>query len=131
MTVSQFAERAVQGSVVCRINILDIEKLWRDLIDKLQTTGLLSSDAIKLVDDKLLGVCPKCATYTGTLGYVSACMQAAGVVFMGDSKGVERLREGHCRNYDCSSTEILIFWRPDEDEKARKRLSKMGIQIRR
>jgi len=131
MSVSQFAERAVQGPVVCRINILDIEELWRELIDKLKTTGLSSSGAIKLVDDKLLGVYPKCATYTGALGYVAAFMQAGGGVIIGGSKGVERLAEGHCRNYGCSLTGILIFWRPDEDEKARKRLRKMGIPIRR
>lgn len=52
-------------------------------------------------------------------------------IFTGATGGVERLKDGLCRNYSCSSSDILIFWRPDEDDRTADRLAAMGIEIKR
>lgn len=132
--IDKFVRDALKGPAKCRISIAEIPELDSELIEALKSKATPPSDVVTLVNSLLLGVCPDCATWTGgqglsligTLGEAKASI----VIMTGATGGGERLINGRCRNYSCSCTDILVFWRPDDDPDAVRQLAQMGIKIK-
>jgi hypothetical protein len=130
--IQRFLAEAVDGPSTCIIPIWQFNYLYFALTARLKKKGLTNSKIVDLVDEKLLGVCPDCATPSGGQGLSLKATydRFGGVMLTGNTGGMEHLMEGTCRNQDCHSKTIIIFWRPDEDLGAVKRLAEMGIHVK-
>jgi len=131
-SINAFAKQAVLGSAEIKIPIHEWPKLYNALTDALHRARVNNSTIINLIDNRLIGVCPKCHTWSSGNGLSLIGMQgviSSPFIFTGNSGGAERLTKGLCRNYSCSCRDIIIFWKPDEDLNAIKKLAKMGIEI--
>lgn len=126
-----FGQKAVIGPADCRINITQFTNLYQALVQALQKCGISNRDIVDLVSTRLLGVCPECYTWSGGQGLamIASFGQNRGMILGGATGGAERLTQGLCRNTNCSCRDILIFWKPDEDQVVITRLAKMGIEI--
>jgi hypothetical protein len=56
-------------------------------------------------------------------------MKGGNTIFTGNSGGFERMLEGRCLNYSCSSTEHELFWCPDLNPNDLAELHSRGIRI--
>jgi CcmD family protein len=129
---SGFASQAARGPADCRIAIKDWLDLHDELARRLIDKGASNTEIVDLLNDRLIGVCPRCHTWTAGQGLsmLSTTRLTKATIFTGNTGGMERLVDGLCRNYDCPCTEILIFWKPDEDRDAVARLGSMGVRIK-
>lgn len=129
-TIRAFVVKAINGPADCQIKISEIADLYYALADGLRKRGMTNLEIVHLVDSKLLGVCPKCyiatngewLSWLATIKFKDLWKKTIGL-----SSDAMRVMEGRCRNPSCACTEILIFWRPIEDNEAIDRLAKMGI----
>lgn len=134
-TYDDFAKKASTGSAECTLPITDFPELYTSLIDSLKATGLDAAAIVELINKKLLGFCPKCATCSSGqgLGLIATMKQmgSAAITFGGGSTQTKRMFEGMCLNPTCDCREITIFFRPDEDVAMADRLEQRGVRIAR
>jgi hypothetical protein len=111
----EFVARTITGPARCRISILKIPVVVKQLVTEFQKQNIQSSDLIDLLDNSLLSVCPKCNHFSGgkSLLMIHTLSMANGTVFTGSSGGIERMAKGHCLIKSCDSTEHELFWYPD------------------
>jgi len=122
-----FVHRAARSPADCRIRISELGELYLDLMAELRKRRVYTRDFAK----KILGVCPECGLWSAGEGLlcIAFVKNRPDTLTPGWTKSNLRLLDGHCRNEECSCTEIMVFWRPNEDENARARLLAMGIDI--
>jgi len=116
-SIAQFARSTARGSADCRIKISEIPKLVSALSNELSSKGVSTYEKVDLIDTRLSGRCPKCGTCTGGqhIQKASTLSGAGRVAVLFEPPGgsvVGRLLMGRCPNARCSSTDILVSWRP-------------------
>ena len=130
VTALMFAEHATTGPARCRVSINEIPGVVNDLNTRLQKLGIKPDELRDLHYNTLLSVCPKCNEYcAGPALLMMDMMKNANTMFTGNSGGFERMLEGLCFNYSCSSTEHELFWAPDLNPSVLKELHSRGIKI--
>jgi len=126
---SQFATVAETGPAKCRVSILQIPRIMKELLPKFQHLGS-GTELVDFYGNSLIGVCPKCNEYCAAkaLTMMDFYMNA-NTMFTGNSGGFERFLEGKCLTYSCSSTEYDLFWCPDLSPELLSELKTRGIDI--
>ena len=115
-TIHEFVSEAVKGRSNLEIKISDSYDLPTDLMLALEKRGIKQSEAIHIVDARLVGICPDCGLmYTGEwLAHVSSLMTmrlASRTAGLSGEAG--RFQGGKCKNPDCDGKDILVLWDPD------------------
>jgi len=128
--LAAFAEKAIQGSADCEIDIGGWFALYKTLAKVLINSGMTAQAVVDLVNERLIGVCPKCHTLHPGQGLAMVSLMHEGANIINAPANAYRILEGRCRNLSCSSRDIIIFWKPDEDRDAIARLASMGIVVR-
>lgn len=115
MRINEFIDNAVQRKPAeCCIKISQFQALYEGLAEGLKTRGITSeiTDTLWL---NLNGICPRCGwTITGDdIGdlWIMEKMGSDHVVIFGSGRAF-RFGKGFCLNEKCSSTEIMLSWRP-------------------
>lgn len=127
---TSFAILAASGPAGCEIAIAEWDALYKLLASKLVASGMTTRQAVDLVDERLIGVCPRCHIVSPGQGLQMISLMRHNNVAVGAPADAYRFLQGHCRTDSCPSKRILIFWKPDEDPGAIARLGRMGIAIR-
>jgi len=126
---SLFAAIAATGPAKCRVSILEIPQTVNELLSKFQHLGS-GFELVDFYNNSLLGVCPKCNEYCAAKALTMMDFyRNSNTMFKGNSGGFERLLEGKCLTYSCSSTEYDLFWCPDLSPELLSELKTRGINI--
>ncbi|RLC64018.1 MAG: hypothetical protein DRI01_04195 [Chloroflexi bacterium] len=118
--IDEFVRSAFEGPAYCYIKVSQIGKLYDALAKQLVKRGMETSEVVELLDDNILGLCPKCGAMFAGEGIALVAMIQDGsfsfrekIVYSATSQKAKSLVEGHCPN--CSSENIIICWRIEED----------------
>lgn len=129
---SDFAKCAAQGPAWSRLPIKSIPQVIAELGAEMKSLHVPSDAFYDLYNNSLLGVCPKCNQHCAgkAFGMMPLLSASKGtVMFTGNSGGFERMLQGTCLNYSCTSTEFDLFWCPDLDTRMLQNLRGRGINI--
>lgn len=129
---SEFAKCASIGPACSRLQISDIPQVITQLNAQLERLNISPDAFDDFYGNSLLGVCPICNEYCAGRGLCRMPLLAAAgdnVRFTGNSGGFERMMQGKCLTYSCSSTEFDLFWCPDLHPEMRRDLKRRGINL--
>jgi len=112
-----FISNALQRQLVdCRIKIMEFQNIYETLSEGLKSQGHSASEITDMLRVNLFAVCTQCRhTITGEDLAELWMMGEMGfdrVFISGRDRGLLRFGKGFCPNKGCSSTEILLSWRP-------------------
>ena len=127
-----FTKTAATGSAWSRLSIKNIPAVIAGLNLEMEQLKIPSENLHDLYNNTLLGVCPRCNEYCAGKALLRMPLLAAadgGVMFTGNSGGFERMLQGTCLNYSCSSTEFDLFWAPDLNPQMLQNLRGRGINL--
>jgi hypothetical protein len=126
-SADEFIRRAALGPANYRTDISDFPRLYGDLTSALKDTGMSMSTILNLVS-KLFAVCPDCRSRTvGNALAEFAAYASAGREKLLVPGEMARLLTGVCYNDECSSRDIVCFWRADENPNTTRFLHEIGI----
>jgi len=112
-----FISKALQRQLVdCRIKTKEFQNAYEALSEGLKSQGYSASEITVMIRVNLFAVCTQCRhTITGEDLAELWMMGKIGfdhVIIYGEDRGLLRLGKGFCPNKGCSSTEIVLSWRP-------------------
>lgn len=129
---SDFAKYAAKGPAWSRLPIRQIPQIIAELNAQLDCLNIPPEALHDLYNNSLLGVCPRCNEYCAGKAFLRMPLLAAvgdKLSFTGNSGGFERMLEGTCLNYSCTSVEFDLFWCPDLDGRMFQNLRDRGINL--
>lgn len=109
---SEFAMCAARGSAWSRLPIRSIPQVITELNAAMERLNIPSDAFYDLYNNSLLGVCVECNEYCAGKAFLRMPLFAAAgdrLSFTGNSGGFERMMQGTCLNYSCTSTEFDLF----------------------
>lgn len=117
--INEFVQRAPAGAAYCRIKNTQLNKLYLSLATRLVEPGK-QDEVVPLLDENLSSICPRCGTWlTGkALGLAGKKQGQKGLERKsGVGRGTMRVVNGYCFNDKCSSNEMVVCWRMEEDSR--------------
>ncbi|MBI3796457.1 MAG: hypothetical protein HY268_05735 [Deltaproteobacteria bacterium] len=133
VTWDQFIPSAMaQGCARSEVPISKIPDIFDQISATRKAKGLKGSQITALLRHSLLGVCPQCGSSSAAAGLQIIWTNrnvGGNVTLTGNTGGTERWFRGLCRNYSCSSKDIMLFWCPDKDQKSKSYLKGAGIEL--
>jgi hypothetical protein len=129
---SEFAKCAATGPAWSRLSIRNIPQVITELHAEMDHFNIPAADVFDFFNNSLLGVCPECNEYCAGKAFLNMPLMAEignNVMFTGNSGGFERMLQGRCLNYSCSSMEFDLFWCPDLDSRMLRNLQGRGINL--
>ena len=114
--IEEFIESIAQGlPAECQLNITQYRRFREGLYDRLRSQGFSDSKIVHMIQEKLVGVCPKCgARMTGE--YLDWLWVVGNpdlnVVALSGGERAARFSQGKCVIEWCSSGDIVLHWQP-------------------
>jgi len=122
MEIDEFINNALQRKPAdCRINISKFQSVYKALGEGLKGQGVPTSEIVDMRWLNLQGLCPECGglifgSDLGKLFMIRVDAEEGGgwdhIHIRGLGRSLRFCKEGLCVNESCSSTEIILSWRP-------------------